>query len=402
MTFPDIDQASVRLAETGEEEIWIEGTQWSTIPMTSGMEVEQYDDDICYALRDKYDWHYDGSGPLETALEPSIAPLTKIKEFIDFVLDNNCEWDWKGFYLWYSDCRFRVEDISCEAGCGSHIHFRPRPAEHHKQNPKYRHFPGLDKDPPYPHPETVSLEDVWATAYNTLIEVYPFIIPLFVYGNSRAPIYKPRSSILTWAEFVSRRYSPEVFYENFMSEDYYGHPYHAVALNRKTENKPLTIEIRLNESHPAIAYFTIILLNRIVRKVFDRGYLSPKLEMTESDRISLYNYIADKVYDSSRYRADLYTALESAVEKFVHDYGPIRFVKGREIPGCKREYDSYFKLFRDIIYNNSHWMNPVEHRISQLFIRKGNPSKNSDKLWRIFRIPKGQFCWNDPEWCEKT
>jgi hypothetical protein len=79
----------------------------------------------------------------------------------------------------------------------------------------------------------------------------------------------------------------------------------------------------------------------------------------------------------------------------------LRFEQGREIPGCKREYDSYFKLFKDILYANSNWLNPVEERIYRLFTMKGNPAKNNDKLWNIFRIPKGEFCWNDPEWCEK-
>lgn len=155
MTWLDtsIDSSSIKLTEYDEEVIWIEKEQWTTIPMTSGIEIEQLDDDICHRLLEKYEWHYDGSGPLETALEPSTAPLSKIKEFIDFVIDNNCEWDWKGFY-WVGT--YRCGDSYCEYGCGSHIHLRPRPSELHKKNPRYRHFPGIDKDPPYPHPETVT------------------------------------------------------------------------------------------------------------------------------------------------------------------------------------------------------------------------------------------------------
>jgi hypothetical protein len=402
--YNSIDANSVKLTEYGEELLFIERGKWTTIPMTSGIEIEQKDRDICYRLRDKYEWHYDGSGPLETALEPSITPLTKIKEFIDFVLDNNCEWEWKGFYysVFCSNDPVRYcGNTDCENGCGSHIHLRPRPSELHKQNPKYSNFYGINKDPPYPHPETVSLEEVWATAYNTLVDLVPFIFPLFVYGNKNAPLYKPRVSITYWADLSPTRYSPETFYNTFMRPDYYGHPYGAIALNRKTEDKPLTIELRLNETHPAISYFIIIIINRIVRKVFDRGYSSVRLDMGQNERTAFYSTIREAISKSGRCQTDIYTALEEAFENYVQNHGPVRFEQGREIPGCRREYNSYFRLFKDILHANSNWLNPVEERIYRLFAMKGNPAKNCSMLWRIFRIPKGEFCWEEPEWCEK-
>jgi len=138
-----------------------------------------------------------------------------------------------------------------------------------------------------------------------------------------------------------------------------------------------------------------------VRKVYNRDYVSPKLDMSPNERASFYSTIRDAVVRSAYCRADLYSSLEEAFERHVQYFGPVRFEQGREIPGCKREYNSYFKIFKDILYANSNWLNPVEERIYRLFALKGNPSKNSDKLWHIFRIPKGEFCWNDPEWCEK-
>jgi hypothetical protein len=377
---------------TGEElDYDVEAAKWVTIPCTSGMEIEQKYEDVRRnrLLMQKYEWHEDLSGPYETALEPSIAPLEKIKEFVSTALEDGNIWEWKGY--WWDSWAER------ERGCGCHIHMRPRPSKYHKQvdalRPPEQRIPGLQQDPEYDHPPDVPIEEVWATAYNTLIEVYPFILPLFCAGGST--VFRFRQSVTGWAAFVWGRISAQSM-RDYLSPDYLGHPYDAVALNRKTRDKPLTLEIRLNESHPCITYVTITLLNRIIRKCFQRRYTSPKLAMDRWTRGDFYEKIRDAVGESAMQERDLYETLESAVQEWVREHGPIQFEEGREIPGLKRYYDSYFKIFRDITYTHLHFMNPVEYRVYQLFYHRGNPRRNWRQVWRLLHTPKGEFYWEDP------
>jgi hypothetical protein len=378
---------NIKYSETGEELILIDpqAVKWGTIPCTSGMEIEQQDTDIrqCSKIREDYRWSYDPSGPIETSLPPSIAPYKEIKNFISKVIEERCIWEWKGFYTRWSS----------EIGCGSHIHLRPRPSQ--KQKEEWPDMPGIDKDPEYPHPDTVTLEEVWATAYNTLVEVVPWIIPLFCAGGQ--DVMRCRESATHWGELRPERKSPEAM-RSYLRESYTGHPYHAVALDRKTTQHVLTIELRLNENHPAIAYTTIVILNRIIRRVYERGYVSPKLAVPNRER--LYSKLNDAIYKSASYYEDLYTYLDDAVREYVEEYGPIRFVEGREIPRLrKKEFTSYFELFHEIIYNYTDWRNPPEYRVYKLYAAKGNPRNNWKQLWYLMHTPAGQFCWEEPNIC---
>jgi len=258
--------------------------------------------------------------------------------------------------------------------------------------PEGMRIPFLQEDPEYDHPPHVPIEEVWATAHNTLIEIYPWILPLFCAG---APdVFRFRVSISRWAEFVHKRYGPSGMREK-LSQGYVDHPYHAVALNRKTRDKPLTLEIRLNEAHPCIAYMAICIMNRIIRKCYERGYLSPKLALMEGDRARLYrDYIKEAVMTSATRNRDLYDTLEEYVQRWVQDYGPIPFE--REIPRLKKHYDSYFELFRDIMRHYMFFTNPIEYRVWMLFSHKGNPRKNWRRVWYLFHAPKGEFYWEDP------
>lgn len=322
-----------------------------TLPLTCGMEIEQPDQVIDPRLRRYYEWHYDGSGPLETALPPSVNPITHIKRFIDIVNELNARWEWVNEF--YTPGRWR--------GCGSHIHFRVRD----------------DLEHPVP------IEDVWATTYNTFIEVYPFILPLFAFGNRE--VYTFRREVLTWADIIPTRLSPELM-RDYLREDYESHPYHAIALNRKTREKPLTIEIRLAETHPAIAYYVMLIMNRIVREVYKRGYLSPKLDPTI--RNSVYMKVENAIDRSTEQRIDLYDALEEEFMDF-----EIRFT--RPIPRLKSVYYGYFSIFKDILKHYTTMEHDREARVYLLFINKGRPARNAMRLWDIF-APKGLFEWIDP------
>jgi len=387
--------------QLSEEELIfdIEKLKWVTIPCTSGMEIEQYEGDIrmCRKLMTEYTWQYDGSGPLETALPPSIAPYKEISKFVSLVIDEGCIWEWKGYYTRGPE---PAPEFS-EFGCGSHLHLRPRPSILHQKidasKPESQRVPGLQNDPPYEHPEHITLSDVWATTYNTLVEVCPWILPLFCAGKSYSMnVFGFRKKVMYWAKLTHYRYSPETMEREYLRPDYYGHPYTAVALDRKDREHILTIELRLNEAHPSISYVTLLILNRIIRKCYERNYLSPLLDLRPDQRETLYTMLVDAInYSAYRY-VNLYDTLEETVNEFVQTYGPIRFVQGREIPRLKREYDSYFKLFKDILYNYTHWMNPIEYRVYQLFANKGNPRRNWRQLWYLLTTPKGEFYWEEP------
>jgi hypothetical protein len=253
-------------------------------------------------------------------------------------------------------------------------------------------IPFLQDDPPYDHPRYVTIYDVWATAHNTLIEIYPFILPLFCAGAPN--VFRFRVSAVDWASLNYRRYSPSEMREYYLNSYYRGHPFEAVAMNRKGYDKPLTFELRLNEAHPASAYLIIVICNRIIRRCYERGYLSPKIVASLGERDELYTSLRDAVRASARENRDLYEELEKAVESWVRKYGPIRFEP--EIPRLKKQYDSYFKIFKDILYQYTHWMNPFEYRMYQLYANKGNPRKNWKEMWFVMLTPKGEFSWRDP------
>jgi len=326
---------------------------YKPMPVTFGFEIEQPDRKICQVLRLTYEWHYDGSGPYETATPPGTYPGRKIKEFIDTCKRNpDCTWEWVS-EMPHPRIEGRI------VGCGSHIHFRPR------------------EDVEYIRREYL---EAWATAHNTLVECVPLVLPMFAWG--RDGVFTFRREALYWARLVTRRVSPATM-RRFLEPSYTGHPYESVALNKKTWEKPLTLELRLNETHPAIAYELAIILNRIIRKCFERGFVSPKMR----DRLDTISKIEAAVRDSIEYGQNLYSTLEQV--------GPIRFIKGREIPGLDDEYENYLKLFDDILINYGHPYPPMA-RVCRLFLHRGEPWKNPHAVWNTF-APFGEFRWDQPE-----
>lgn len=329
---------------------------YKPMPVTFGFEIEQLDENICYQLRISYDWHRDGSGPYETALPPITYPGRKLKEFIDVCKRTpGCTWTWTS-EIPHPYERGRL------AGCGSHIHFRPRDDI-----------------------ESIRLNwlEAWTTAYNTLVECVPLILPMFAWG--RENVFTFRREALMWAHFVTRRLTP-VSMQRFLDPRYTGHPYDAVALNRKAAGggpplKPLTLELRLNETHPAMAYEVAIILNRIIRKCFERGFNSPKLFGRRDTIGRIEGATSGSIYDET----SLYTSLGN-VDR-------VRFIRGREIPLLKTEYGDYLELFDDILINYGHPYPPMA-RVCRLFLHRGVPSKNPQAVWNTF-TPFGEFRWDE-------
>lgn len=363
MTFNEVDVATefykeLRGDPPSEEEIvsdrdveWIK--YYKLMPVTFGFEIEQLDSDVCHQLRLAYEWHYDGSGPYETALPPSTYPGRMLKGFVDRCrVSPGCAWTWKS-EIPHPSARDRM------AGCGSHIHFRPR------QDVEYISAQWLE---------------AWTTAYNTLVEVVPLVLPMFCWGRERDDVFTFRREALFWAKIVKNRIS-NASMRRFLEPSYTGHPYDAVAMNKKVEQKPLTIEMRLAETHPAIAYELAILLNRIIRKCYERGFVSPKMV----DRVHVIDEIENHALSSIQRMENLYNSLRR-VEN-------IEFT--REIPLLDRGYPNYMELFKDILRNYGHPYPPMG-RVCTLFLKEGEPWRNPRAVWDTF-VPWGEFRWDQAE-----
>lgn len=361
MTINEVEVASEFYGELrgdppSEEEIvsdrdfeWIK--YYKLMPVTFGFEIEQLDRDVCDQLRLSYEWHYDGSGPYETALPPSTYPGRMLKGFVDRCrLTPGCAWTWKSEIS-------HPREPGRLAGCGSHIHFRPR------QDVEYISAQWLE---------------AWTTAFNTLVETVPLVLPMFAWGRERDGVFTFRREALFWANIVKRRMSSASM-SRFLDPSYTGHPYEAVAMNKKIQAKPLTIELRLNETHPSIAYELAILLNRVIRKCYERGFVSPKMV----DGLHVIEEIERNTLQSIERRENLYTALER-VEN-------IRFHPRREIPLLDREYPNYLELFKDILRNYGHPYPPMG-RVCRLFLSEGEPWRNPNAVWNTF-VPYGEFRW---------
>ena len=324
---------------------------YKPMPVTFGFEIEQLERDICYQLRLSYPWHHDGSGPYETALPPSTYPGRKLRLFVDTCKRTpNCTWTWTN-EIEHPRARGRM------AGCGSHIHFRPR------DDLEYIRAQWLE---------------AWTTAFNTMTECVPLILPMFAWG--RENVFTFRREALTWAGFKTRRLSPASM-RGFLEPSYIGPPYDSVALNRKYVEKPLTLELRLAETHPGMAYEVAIILNRIIRKCFEKGFISPKMR----NRVDTIRRIERETGRSILGPYNLYRQLEE-----VRD---IQFVRRREIPLLKTRYSNYMELFDDILINYGHPYPPMA-RVCRLFLNRGEPWKNATAVWNTFK-PLGEFRWDE-------
>lgn len=358
MTYSVVEEASSYYSELRGEAPWSEEVAsdsdmefvqvYRKMPVSFGFEVEQDDEDICRLLRITYEWHFDGSGPLETAFEPAIYPGRAIKEFIGKCRsERGCEWTWSS-------------ENREGRGCGSHIHLRPR------------------EDVDYISAQYV---EAWTTAYNTLAEVVPLVLPMFCYGSARAGAFTFRREAMTWARLDScTRRMDRARMADFLQPSYVGHPYEAVALNRKHPAKPLTLELRLAETHPSVAYELAIILNRVIRKCFERGFRSPKL-LDRVDKIREIEHAASLSISRSQ---NLYIHLS-----YVRD---LAFEPDRAIPGLQARYGNYLDCFRDILVNYGHPYPPMA-RICRLFLAGGEPWKNPTALWNVFHAPFGEFRW---------
>lgn len=318
-------------------------------PVSFGFEIEQKGTDIMPRLRDVYHWHIDGSGPLETTLDPSAQPARKVKKFVEACRQHGT-WSWKGEYQQYGEWK----------GCGSHIHFRVR--DHVVEE------------------EHIEPNVAWAVTWNTLLCASTLLCPMMAYGNHiRNDEFTFRRSVLRWADIETQRKKARTM-GYYRSGSYFGREYRSLTPNKK-RSKPLTLELRMNENHISLSYGFALLLNRMVRASIERNCNSPKLDDPSN---TIFSAIKRAIQRSIDRRTSLYYNMNELIPT-------IRFEPGREIPGLDTVYPTWDDFWEDI-FKEYRARYPPMRRFLKFYKHKGIPSMNPRSLWNLF-APKGEFSW---------
>jgi len=302
-------------------------------------------------------WDYDGSGPAEWSYGISKMGGNVLKLFLNDWLYNK-----DTHYIWQWHSEYEEEEW---VGCGSHVHIRPS-------------YQDWNIDPQNP----TQVGEIWACAWNTAVTLLPFLLPYFLWEEI------PRGSSSEWAIPFYKRYSPATIYEKVRRLDGRSgrDDYNIISLTGITRcPKPLTIEIRIAESHPAFAIAGAQALNKIIAASFKRGFISPKVTPeTERKLLEIERRI---VIDHE----PVYGVLE--------DVGPIYFLPGRGLPGVKRiefvnAWDVTQTILKTYLRYGSIWYGRWTVRVAKLLYEKGIPAEND---WACWRIMEDKFTWEEPE-----
>jgi len=314
----------------------------------------------------EYTWCLDGSGPIETQLGPSKKGAALVEKFVRTVHDNDIQWNWTSYN----------EGSYTNVNCGSHMHFRLVEDLFLSQHEK---------------------EEAWSILYNTLVDLSMLTIPLLAYGgytnyedyyiwdgrddefNKRN--YRFRKSANYYSRLKTTRYKPSTLARK-MAEQHGRYGYHDHIMLNKNPGKPLTIEVRLAETHPAIAYFTLNLYSQVIREAIKSGE-SPKIGRTKSERDRIIENIDNAIFNQSD-DVSLWQSLEQVSD--------INFARNKPIPRLKEHYNNYLGMFDDLL--TKYWQSRAPmRRIGELFRQKGIPHLNNYCLWNVFAEP-GQFTFN--------
>lgn len=221
--------------------------------------------------------HYDGSKPWEFNLGNSVAERTLLDTFNKIV--GNDYWAWHKEFKLHNNTR----------GCSAHFHISVRG--------------DIDLGQTYQN-QMVAPARHWAIVWNNMVTLTPLLVPFFCYGETF------RSSALTqWAKPICERLDAAniidlftrgrtVPKENRNGCIELGHTYSALSWNRHSSKKQITIENRLNETHP---YWFLPVLQ--ILSVFNNAtiYRSNSIRLSDSyDKLHrCWNeIIRHKVYDA--------------------------------------------------------------------------------------------------------
>lgn len=338
----------------------MQGTNQS--PFTHGMEIEQFPDDLPDEVRsytmNNYEgsldgWHNDASGPRETSIGAFKNTKTILNRFYADTRDEDITWEWHA--------------SNGSAGAGSHVHL-------------------CVAEDVFDDPLTA-----WTISYNTVVETFPFLAPFFCHNweegfRDGTQYHRSELNIEHWAEGTLTRYSQDTVEERVNNPTRYTRSFESVTFNPAvTSGKPLTLELRANDAHPAMALNGLLLIRRLTGRAIEAGW-SPKLENHRATLEACYEKIYHRATD-----VGLLTAMKEEID------GGITFQEGRGLPGIeKREFDTMWEVMRAIMVDNPQTPGTWRKR-SHILVRSGEdeygPQNNPDALWNI-DADRGEFEWD--------
>ena len=336
-------------------------------PFTHGMEIEQFPDAAPRDVRDftmnnqrgsLTDWHNDMSGPRETSIGAFKNTKTILNRFYADTRDEDITWDWHASHE--------------SAGAGSHVHLCVA--------------------------GDVFDDEIaaWTVSYNTVLETFPFLAPFFCHNweegfrDGTTDSYGSQLNVEKWAEGQTTRLSQDSIRDRVERPRGFSRSYNSVTFNpAQTSGKPVTIELRANDAHPAMALNGLLLIRRLTGRAIEAGW-SPKLENHHDTLDACY----EKIYHRAT-EVGLLTAMQEDIE------GGITFQEGRGLPGIdQREFDTMWDVLRAIMV--AYPQTPATWRKrSHILVRSGNdeygPQNNPEALWNM-DAERGEFTWdNGPE-----
>jgi len=337
-------------------------------PFTHGMEIEQFPGELPSEVREYTmnnsrgkltDWHDDASGPREISIGAYKNTKTILNRFYEDTRDEDVTWDWHG------------SDGS--RGAGSHVHL-------------------CVAEDVFDDPVTA-----WTISYNTVVETFPFLAPFFCHnweeGFRDGTTYtgytdseRGNLNVERWAEGTLTRYSQDTVEERVNNPSRYRREYESVTFNpAQTSGKPLTIELRANDAHPAMALNGLLLIRRLTGRAIEAGW-SPKLENHRDTLDACY----EKIYHRAT-EVGLLTAMQEPIE------GGITFQEDRGLPGVdKREFETMWEVLRAIMVAYPQTPGTWRKR-SHVLVRSGKdeygPQNNPDAMWN-FDADRGDFEWD--------
>lgn len=331
-------------------------------PYTIGMEIEQFPrfmpDGVDRSGEGTLDdWHTDGSGPRETDIGPYKNAKTILNRFLAGTRDEYGTWDWHA-----ADTRRETNGN----GAGSHLHLC------------------LNED---------VFDDRmvgWTISYNSIVELAPIFAPFWCHNWQMGFREGTRSSRglngSYWAGAQTTRYSQDSLRQQ-VNGGGRTRRYDAVTLNPSRGDKPVTVELRMNDAHPTMALTGALLLRRVVGRCVEAGW-SPKFENHNASVQSIYDKIYERAAD-----VGLMEAMQEPLE--------LTFQDERGIPGVdQRSFANPFNILKAIMRAYPQTPHSWSYRAARL-VTQGrddySPHLNPNAIWNV-DVDRGEFSWeNGPD-----
>lgn len=275
------------------------------IPMTHGMEIEQFLPDIPDEIIDDREgkywgvWSCDYDMVYETQIGPTKYTNSLIKEFLNTARQ-------------YDRVPWRWTTSHGRLAAGSHVHSH------------------LEK-----HGDFDESVKAWTITYNTFIDVVPFLAPFFCHdwrrGFREGSMYDPgRLGVERYASPNITRKKQSTIRQHYRHEDGDGR-HESVTFKGSRAGKPLTIEVRMVDSHPVFALTGTYILRNIVKRCLERD-----LSVKVADR-----GIMDSMYQS------IYKLPSNNNLLGVMQNEPVSFDRG--IPDIDQDVDTMWEVLDQIL-----------------------------------------------------